>query len=54
VKPNTNGQGLTLGEWLVAANLGRRTWSLAEEARQRKAWRAGEDPTEWAAQARKR
>ena len=45
----TNREGLTLQEWLAAANLGEKTYTLEEERKQRKAWRDGEDPTEWAA-----
>lgn len=45
-----NREGLTYAEWLAAATLGGK---FSEDDRHRKAWREGEDPTEWAAWAEK-
>ena len=39
-----NSEGLTWGEWLAAS----RPRSSADLGELRKAWRRGEDPTEWA------
>lgn len=41
-----NKEGLTYSQWLEAATL---NGKFAEDDRHRKGWRAGEDPTEWAA-----
>jgi hypothetical protein len=45
----TNREGLTYGEWLSAATLGRLDATVAKRA-----WKAGEDPSEYAAKIRKR
>lgn len=44
----TNPEGLTLGEWMQAV-CAFRPFDPDDYAKLKRAWRAGEDPTEWAA-----
>lgn len=47
-----NDYGLTFAEWCAAANLGRDGNDLVSVGKAGVAWRAGEDPTEYAAAPR--
>lgn len=47
-KQPTNSEGLTLDEWMRAA-CAYRLFDPDDYAKLKRAWRAGEDPTEWAA-----
>lgn len=47
-----NEYGLTFAEWQAAANLGRDGNDLVSVGKAGAAWRAGEDPTEYAAAPR--
>jgi len=44
-----NREGMTRREWTGAARYGTRAPNRPPTARERAAWRAGEDPTEWSA-----